>query len=74
MRDLFKSIGGTMCTVILGRITAITANEVSALLMIIVATLTAIHTILKIVDWRYRWKNRKNQPLNPPHQYEKEDD
>lgn len=74
MRDLFKSIGGTIGTVVLGRITAITANEVSALLMILVATLTAIHTILKIVEWWDRWKNRHNQPLNPPHQYEKEDD
>lgn len=72
LKDLVVSYSGTLGTIILGQITISTASAIYAFLMVIVATLTAILTILKIVEWCHRWKNRHKKPLNPS-QYEKED-
>lgn len=56
---LIKSWSGTCLTVILGEITRGTASEIAAFITIIVGTLTAVLTFLKIVDWFEKRKEKR---------------
>lgn len=69
--DLLKSFVGSFGTVILGKITVLTASQIAGFLTVLVGTLTAIHTSLKIYEWIYRWNHRDKPDTKPP-EYEKE--
>lgn len=50
---------GTFCTVILGAITKITANEVATFFMIASGASTTIFTLCKIYEWLERRSRRR---------------
>lgn len=55
---LAGSIFGTVLTLILGRITQLTANDVSAFATIFAGTATGIFSTMKAIDW---WEKRQTR-------------
>lgn len=56
---LFRSLCGTMSTLILGTITRLTANDISAFATIFAGTATGIYSLVKTYEWWDKWKTRK---------------
>jgi len=54
--NLHKSLYGTLCTVIFGTITKITANEISAFFTCFAGFSTGIYGLVKTYEW---WEKRR---------------
>ena len=62
----FKSICGTLGTILLGKVTVSTASSLTAIAAILTSTVTTIYTVMKIVQWIDWWKHRKDPAHKPP--------
>lgn len=63
--ELLGVFFGTGTSITLCRVTISTASSISAGVTVIVGMLTGILTIMKIVQWVYWWRNRKNSTKPP---------
>lgn len=62
----FKSISGTLGTILLGKVTVSTGSSLTALAAILTSTVTTIYTVMKIIQWLEWWKHRREPSQKPP--------